>query len=82
MTMSNICSKATGSIETESHIESLWAEGTKICSNRPGHMTNLITKPIMIKTLINLQLQNKSTDSLETEYVALGTSVLLRLFKL
>ena len=36
----------------------------------------------MVKTLINLLLQNQSTDDLETLYVALSMQVLPRLFKL
>ena len=36
----------------------------------------------MAKTLINLLLQNQSTDDLETLYVALSMQVLTRLFKL
>ena len=36
----------------------------------------------MVKTLINLFLQNQSTDDFETLYVALSMQVLPRLFKL
>ena len=36
----------------------------------------------MVKTIINLLLQNQLTDDLETLYVALSMQVLPRLFKL
>ena len=36
----------------------------------------------MVKTIINLILQNQLTDDLETLYVALSMQVLPRLFKL
>ena len=46
MTISNIFSKATGAIVTKFHIESPWTEGTKLCSNSPGHMTNMPAMPV------------------------------------
>ena len=46
MTKSNISSKATGPIVTKFHVEPLEAEGMKICSNHPGHMTNMATMPM------------------------------------
>ena len=41
MTVSNISTKATGPVVTKFHVEPPWAEGTKICSNCPGHMINM-----------------------------------------
>ena len=46
MTISNILPKATGRIVPNSHLEPPGAEGMKICSNHPGHMTNMATTPI------------------------------------
>ena len=71
MIISNISSNTTGPFVTKFHVEPPWAEGTKICSNRPGHMTNIW--PPCQHILRNLQLQNQSTKGLETLYVALGT---------
>ena len=41
MTISNVPSKATGPIVTESHLGPPGAEGMKICSNGIIHMTNM-----------------------------------------
>ena len=57
-------------------LEPLWAEGIKICTNPQGHMTNMATMPIYVKTFKNLLPQNQLTNDLETWYVALGTQVL------
>ena len=46
MTISNIFSKATVQIVTEFLIEFPWAEGTKLCSKSPGHMTNTAAMPV------------------------------------
>ena len=43
MTMSYISSKASGIIVTKLHIVLPGAEGMKICSNSPGHMSNVAT---------------------------------------
>ena len=51
MTVSNISSKATGPNVTKFLVESPWAEGMKICTNRQGHMTNMATMPIYGKNL-------------------------------
>ena len=52
-TISNILSKAIGLIVTK-FVEPPGAEGMKICSNHPGHMTNIATMHGMVKTLKNL----------------------------
>ena len=41
MAVSNTCSEATRPVVTKFYIEPSGAEGTKICSNGPGHMTNM-----------------------------------------
>ena len=51
MTFSNIAWKAPGSIVTKVYIESSEAEQTKICSNIPGHMTNMETMLVDSKNL-------------------------------
>ena len=56
MTISNISSKATGPVVTKFHVEPPGTEWTKMCSNRPGHMTGMATAPIYGKTFKNLQL--------------------------
>ena len=33
------------------HVESPWDRGTKVCSNGPGHMTNMAAIPIYGKNL-------------------------------
>ena len=44
-------SKATGPIVTNFYIERPWAEGRKVCSNSPGHMTKMAAMPIHGKNL-------------------------------
>ena len=51
MTVSNIFSKAIASIVTKFDIEPPWAEGTKLCSDSPGHMTNMAAMPVHGKNL-------------------------------
>ena len=50
MTVSNISLKATGPIVTK-NIEPPLAVGRKVCSNSPGHMTNMATMPVHGKNL-------------------------------
>ena len=56
ITISDI-SKATGPIVTNFYIERPWAEGRKVWSNRPGHMTNLAAMPIRGKNLYKSLLE-------------------------
>ena len=51
MTISNISSKATMLMVTKLYLESPGVEETKICSSRPGHMTNMVTMPVYDKSL-------------------------------
>ena len=51
MSVSNISSKATGPIVTKFHVAPPGAEGMKICSNLPGHMTSMATASICGKNL-------------------------------
>ena len=53
----------------------------KSCSNVFGDMSNMAATPIDSKNLKNL-FQKQLTDGIKTWYVALGTEVLLKLFKL
>ena len=66
MTISNISSKAIGSVVTKLHVEPSEADGQKICSNRPAHMINMATMPIYRKNFKNLRLQNEWIDGLKT----------------
>ena len=59
-------SEVTGSIEAKCHMESPWDEGTKVCSNGPGHMTKMAAMPIYGKNLKYLLLRNQKADDLET----------------
>ena len=49
MKISNIFCKATKPIIIKFYIEAHGPEGTKICSNHPGHMTNMSFTPIYDK---------------------------------
>ena len=44
----------------------------KVCSNGPGHMTKMATKPIYGKNPLKNLLQNQKAADLGTWYVALG----------
>ena len=44
-------SETTGPIEIKFHLELPWDGATKICSNSPGHMTNMAAMPIYGKNL-------------------------------
>ena len=60
-TFSNIFSETTGPIETKFHVDPPWDGDMKVCSNGPGHMTNMTVMPIYGKTsrtkrLITLKL--------------------------
>ena len=57
--------KPLGPIEAKFHMEPPWHGGTKVCSNGPGHMTNMAAMP-HVKTLKNLLLRNQKADDLET----------------
>ena len=46
-------SKATWPIVTRFHIEPPWAEGSKVCSNNPGYITNMAIMSIRGKNLYN-----------------------------
>ena len=51
-TFSNIFfSETTGPIEVKFHVEPPLDGGTKVCSNGPGHMTNMAAMPIYGKNL-------------------------------
>ena len=51
-TFSNFFSLETAwPIEAKFHVEPAWDWGTKVCTNGPGHMTNMATMPINGKNL-------------------------------
>ena len=46
-TFSNFFSLETARpIEAKFHVKPPWAGGTKVCSNGPGHMTNMAVMPV------------------------------------
>ena len=51
MRISSISSKANGPIVRKFHTELPWVGGRKICSNNPGHMTNMASMPVHGKNL-------------------------------
>ena len=58
-TFSNIFSLETArSIGAKFHVEPPWGRGMKVCSNGPGHMTNMAAMPIYGKN-------HKKSSSLE-----------------
>ena len=60
-------------IEAKFYLYPPWDGGTKVCSNGPGHMTNMAFN--------NRLLWNQKADGLESWYAALGIRVLLNVFK-
>ena len=52
-----------------------------MCSNVPGHMTKMASRPICGKTLKNLLLENQAADDLETWYTASVIEALPNFFK-
>ena len=60
-------------IETKFHVEFPWDGGMKICSNGPGHMTNMAAMPIYGK---NLKLFFSGTKQLMILKVAMQHRVL------
>ena len=62
-TFSNISSETTVRIEAKFHVKPPWDEGTKVCSNGPGHMTNMAAMPIYGKNL----KKKKKSSSLESK---------------
>ena len=59
-------------VEAKLHVEPLWDWGTKVYTNGPCHMSNMVAMPINGKSLKNL-LWNQKADALESWYAALGT---------
>ena len=55
--------ETTMPIEAKFHVEYPWDRGTKVCSNSPGHVTNMF---IYGKNLKNLILRNQKADDLES----------------
>ena len=74
-TFSNIfSSETTGPIEAKFHMQPPWDGGTKVCSNGPGHMTEMAAMPIYVKILKHFLLRNQKAE-------ASGARVLPSLFK-
>ena len=47
MAISNTSSEATGQIISKFYVELSGAEGAKMCSNCPRHMTNMEAMPVV-----------------------------------
>ena len=47
-------------IEAKFHVEPPWDGGMKVCSNGPGHMTNMAAMPIYGKNLRKSSLEPNS----------------------
>ena len=81
-TVSNFFSLETARlIEAIFHVEPPRDGRTKVCSNGPGHMTNMATMLIYGKNLKNLLLWNQKADDLESCYATSGIRVLSNLSK-
>ena len=66
-TFSNFISLGTAwSIEAKFHLEPPWDERTKVCSNCPGHVTNMAVMLIYGKNLNKFLLWNQNADDLES----------------
>ena len=59
--------------ETKFHVEPPRDRRTKVCSNGPGHMTNMAAMVIYGKNLKTLLLWNQMSDDLESLYAASGS---------
>ena len=79
-TFSNfLSSKTSRPFEAKFHMEPPWDVGMKMCSNVPGHMIKVASRPIYCKNVQNL-LRNQEVDNLETWYTTSSTQVLPNLF--
>ena len=52
MKIPNISSEATGPFVTKFYVEPSVAEGTNICPNGPGHITNMAAMTVDSKSLL------------------------------
>ena len=62
-------------------MESPWDGGTKVCSNGPGHMTEMAAMPIYSKKLRTLLLRTQKAYDLKTLYATSSSKELPSLFK-
>ena len=69
------------SIEAKFSVEPPSDGGMKVWSKDVGHMTKMVAMPIYGKNRNNHLLWNQKADDLESWFAALGTRVLLNLFK-
>ena len=70
MAVSIISSNANRPVVTKFYTDPSGVEETKICSNRPGHMTNMAPHSYMVKTFEHFLHQNQLIDGVQTYYVA------------
>ena len=75
-------SETTGPIKVKSHMEHTWDEGTKVCSNDPGHMTKTSVMPRYgKKKLLKSSFRNRLAAVVEILYAALEIRELPNLLK-
>ena len=68
-------------IKAKYHAEPPWDVGTKVCSNGPGHLTNMAVMLIYSKKLKKSSSLAPKADDLETWYATSGTRILPSFFK-
>ena len=54
----NICCKFARPVEAKFHVELLWVERTKMCSNGHGHVTKMAAMPIYGKNSLKFFSKN------------------------
>ena len=67
-------------IEVKFHVESPWDGGTKVCSNGPGHMTNMAAMPIYGKKIFSGTLKFSMQHRVLEYYQVCSIKVDLDLF--
>ena len=74
-------SETSEPIEAIFNIELPWDGGTNVCSDCPGHMTNMAAMSISDKKPKKSSSPNQKADDLETWSAVSSTRVLPSLFK-
>ena len=54
-------------IKAKFQMEPSWDTGTKVCSNGPGHMTNMAARPVFDKNLEKFPVWNQKAMSLKVD---------------
>ena len=80
-TFSNISSETAWPIEAKFYVEPPWEGGTKVCINRPGHMTKMAATPTYGKNLKKSSTPEPACRFPQNLVLALGTSAHHSLYK-